>query len=109
MGKIKEFLDLYINKNSKSVYRSGILTFFDFVYGKVRKGKKATKEEFKRYEELAERYFSEDRDHFDDLLRFSVYLHKNETHHTQQRHTYRELRSFSLKMVLNSTKNSLKE
>ncbi len=55
------------------MYRAGIYDFLDCMYGKVRKGKKATKKEMKKYEKLADKYFGEERDHFDDMLRFIAY------------------------------------
>ncbi|RLI79650.1 hypothetical protein DRP05_03100 [Archaeoglobales archaeon] len=72
--KIQKFLDLYPKQNTKNVYRSGILDFFDCTYGKIRKGKRVTKEEMEEYERLAERYFEEDRDYFEDLLKFVGYM-----------------------------------
>jgi len=79
MGRIQEFLDLYGNKQSARTYRAAILSFLDFVYGKQRKGLRATKEEFQRYEELAEQYFTEGRDYFQDLMGFTVHLHESKT------------------------------
>lgn len=74
MEKIKKFLGLYPKKNTVGVYRAGIYDFFDCLYGKVRKGKQVKKDEAERYEELAERYFNEQRDHFEDLLTFLAYM-----------------------------------
>jgi len=74
MAKIEEFLELYAKPNTKGVYRAGILEFFDFLYGKQRKGKRVRKEEMLKYEELADEYLKEKRDYFNDLLRFSASL-----------------------------------
>ena len=76
MGRIEDFLNLYTKQNTKSVYRAGIYEFFDFVYGKVRKGRRVTREERKKYEDLADQYFNEDRNFFDDVIRFGVYLNE---------------------------------
>jgi len=72
--KIRQFLDLHPKRNTKGVYRAGIFDFFDFIYGRVRKGKKATKKEMEEYERLADKYFEEERDHFDDLLKFIAHM-----------------------------------
>lgn len=76
MTKIESFLELYAKENTKGVYRAGLLEFFDFLYGKQRKGKKVRKEEMLSYEKLAERYLNEGRDYFSDLLRFASSLSK---------------------------------
>jgi integrase len=73
--KIQKFFDLYPNAGTVKVYRAGIYLFFDSVYGEVRKGKRVTAEEKEEYEKLAERYFSEQRDYFEDLLKFITDLH----------------------------------
>jgi len=73
--RIEKFLSIYPNNGTVKVYQAGIFSFFDCLYGKVRKGKQVTKEEKKVYEELAERYFAEQRNHFDDLLQFTASLH----------------------------------
>jgi len=78
MGKIAEFLELYSKKTTKSSYRTGVLHFLDFVYGKQRKGSRVRSErELEKYEKLAERYLKEvknERDVFNDLLRFAASL-----------------------------------
>jgi Site-specific recombinase XerD len=73
--KIQKFLSLYPNDGTVRVYRAGIYIFFDSVYGKVRKGSRVTAEEKEVYEKLSERYFSEQRDYFEDLLKFIVGMH----------------------------------
>lgn len=75
--KIENFLSLYPKQNTKTTYRAGIYAFFDSIYGRVRKGRRASKEEKGEYEKLAERYFKEDRNHFEDLLRFVVSLNSS--------------------------------
>ena len=72
--KIRQFLDLHPKRNTKGVYRAGIFDFLDFIYGRVRKGKRATKKEMEEYERLADKYFEEERDHFDDLLKFIAHM-----------------------------------
>ena len=72
--RIEKFLSLYPKENTKGVYRAGIYDFLDCIYGKVRKGKRVTKKEAEEYERLAERYFSEERDRFEDLLKFVAYM-----------------------------------
>ena len=73
--RIKKFLELYPNENTIRVYRAGIYDFLDCTYGKVRRGKQANKEEKGTYEKFAERYFTEQRDYFEDLLKFMAYMH----------------------------------
>ena len=74
MGRIKEFLEIQRSRKTKKCYRSALVEFLDFIYGKTRKGKRVRKEEIEKYERLAERYFSESRDYFKDLLNFAIYL-----------------------------------
>jgi integrase len=75
MGRVWDFLSLYPKESTKRVYRAGIFDFFDFVYGrKIRKKRKATREEMEEYERLAEEYFTKERDYFDDMLRFIAYM-----------------------------------
>jgi integrase len=73
-NRLQRFLELYPKKSTRGVYRAGIYNFIDCLYGEVRKGKAATKEEIDEYERLAERYFTEERDYFDDLLKFAAYM-----------------------------------
>lgn len=75
--RIEKFLSLYPKSSTKGVYRAGIYDFLDLVYGRVRKAKRTTKEEMRKYEELADRYFSEQRNYFDDLLRFVAHMNGN--------------------------------
>jgi integrase len=73
--RIEKFLDIYPKKTTQGVYRAGVYNFIDCLYGKVRKGKQVTKDEKKVYETFAERYFTEGRDYFEDLLTFAAYMH----------------------------------
>ena len=73
--KIQKFLNLYPNEGTVRVYRAGIYDFFDCLYGKVRKGKRVSEDERAVYENLAEKYFGEQRDYFEDLLKFTVSKH----------------------------------
>jgi integrase len=73
--RIAKFLGIYPNKHTVLVYQAGIFDFLDFIYGKVRKGPRVAKGEKEEYERLAERYFSEERDYFEDLLMFTASLH----------------------------------
>jgi integrase len=72
---IKKFLGNYTKENTVATYRGGIFNFFDSIYGRVRSGRKATKNEIAEYERMAECYFSEERDHFKDMLSFIAAMH----------------------------------
>ncbi|MDY6966616.1 MAG: site-specific integrase [Halobacteriota archaeon] len=74
MRSIDGFLSRYSKHNTIKSYRASIYMFLDFFYGKVRQGSRATKEERKKYEELNKKYFSEEHDHLDDLIRFIVWM-----------------------------------
>jgi integrase len=73
--KIQKFLNLYPNEGTARVYRAGIYDFFDCLYGKVRKRKHVSEDEKAVYENLAEKYFGEQRDYFEDLLKFAASKH----------------------------------
>lgn len=68
MKSIQEFLELYPKKSTKSVYRAGIRAFLKFVYGEG------------DFEALASRYFQEQRDYLDDLVRFASSLNERPPH-----------------------------
>lgn len=68
MGRIRDFLGLYTKESSVRVYRPAIKRFLVVAYGL----KEALSEE--AYEELADRYFSEARDHIGDLAKFVTSL-----------------------------------
>lgn len=72
--KIQNFVDIYQKDQTKRLYRASILDYIDSVYGRVRKGKTATKDENREYERLADKYFEEDRDHYQDLLDFVSHM-----------------------------------
>jgi len=75
---LQEFLKTKAKSNTQKVYRAGLLEFFDFIYGKIRKGQKAKKQEFQKYEELAEKYIQElknGRNFLQDLYGFASHLH----------------------------------
>lgn len=72
--KIKDFLERYPKRSTRDVYRAGIYDFLDSVYGRVRKGQRATEEERAEYERLADQYFNEQRDRFEDMVRFAAYM-----------------------------------
>ena len=72
MKSVEDFLASYSKTSTARAYRSGIYSFFDHCYGKVRQENKATERDKKRYEELNQQYFSEDREHINDLITFIV-------------------------------------
>ena len=67
---IQTFLDSLRTKGTSYAYRTGIVAFIDFVYGRQRKGVGATPEEFKRYEELAKDYLTSKRNYTTDITKF---------------------------------------
>ena len=67
---IEEFTNMYTKLNTIKSYRSGVFSFLDYCYGKVRQGNKATEQEKRRYDELNQQYFSEGRDYLNDLIGF---------------------------------------
>ncbi|RJS72968.1 MAG: site-specific integrase [Candidatus Syntrophoarchaeum sp. WYZ-LMO15] len=71
---IESFLSRYGKHNTVKSYRASVYLFLDYVYGRVRQGARVTKAEAQRYEELNRRYFSEERDHLDDLIRFIAWM-----------------------------------
>ncbi len=78
-SRIEEFTSLLGNPRSASNYRSAVRRYLDFIYGSVRKGKIATPEEAQRYEELADEYFTGDRNYAIDLQRFAASLNAART------------------------------
>ena len=70
MKTIEDFTNMYSKPNTVRSYRSGVFSFLDYCYGKVRQGNKATEREKKRYEELNQQYFSKKRDYLNDLIGF---------------------------------------
>jgi len=78
-GRIIDFVSLQGNPGTKSAYRGAIRRYLDFIYGPVRKGRHATQEEGRRYEELAEDYFTGTYNHAVDLQRFAASLNAAKT------------------------------
>lgn len=76
MNSIAAFLELYPNQNTKTVYRGGVYTFFEFIYNFQRAGRRVTGKEAELFEKYAIQYFNEDRDRVDDLMRFAAALHE---------------------------------
>jgi integrase len=71
-SRIDAFLRLYPKNSTVTVYRAAIYNFLDLFYGKQRKGKRATRAEMAQYEALAERYFTEGRNYYEDLLSYTT-------------------------------------
>lgn len=78
-GRIEEFVSLQGNPRSRSSYQSAVRRYLDFIYGPVRTGRVATREEAGRYEELAEDYFTEPHNHAIDVQRFAASLNAAKT------------------------------
>lgn len=75
MKSISQFLELYPSRNSKNVYRAGIHSFLEFIYGSKRNGPKSTQAEIKVLDDLSMKYLKDNRDYEEDLLKFAVALH----------------------------------
>lgn len=71
MARIEQFLKQYSKPSTRSSYQSGVLAFLSFIYGFNRIGKRISDDEKKGFENLAERYFVEERDYEQDLINFS--------------------------------------
>jgi len=74
---LQEWLESISKKNTRRVYRAGMIEFLNMVYGVVRKGPRCTSEEWIMYNKLSERYIEEcksGRSYLQDLLRFAGYL-----------------------------------
>ncbi len=69
MGPIAQFLDQYPRLETQSGYRSHLLAFLDFQYGKVRAGRTVTPPELARYELLAAEFLAGP-EVIPDLVRF---------------------------------------
>src|SRR5208283_4285940 len=76
---ITGFLNGCRTKGTAYSYRSGVLLFFDVLYGKQRKSDKATKDEFFEYEKLAARYLNEERDYPTDMITFIQHMTREKT------------------------------
>lgn len=77
MARISSFLEQYPKSATRAGYRSGVLAFLSFIYDFKRKSKKVSEDELIQLENLADRYFVEDRDHEQDLIAFSKYCGVN--------------------------------
>ena len=81
MTALTEFLDpdLYA-KGTITTYRGALIDFFSHVYGVHREGKRATRAEMERYDELADQYLTDvrtgKRDHVMDLKKYTARLVK---------------------------------
>jgi integrase len=72
MARIANFLEQYSKPATRSGYRSAVLAYLSFINGVVRDGKKIIRtDELNQYENLADRYFIEDRNYEADLIQFS--------------------------------------
>jgi integrase len=67
---IDTFIAMYPKLNTKKSYRAAIYDFLDHIYGRVRAGERISGDEPAKYEELSVKYFSEERDHLNDLIGF---------------------------------------
>ena len=67
---IQRFLDSLRTKGTSYSYRTGIVAFIDFLYGRQRKGIGATQDEFKKYESLGQQYLTSQRDYTADVIKF---------------------------------------
>jgi len=77
--RITDFAGLQGNPSTRSSYQSAVRRYLDFIYEPVRKGRIVTREEARRYEELAEDYFSTDRNYSVDLQRFAASLNASKS------------------------------
>ena len=71
MTRIERFLKQYSKSSTRSSYQSGVLAFLSFIYGFNRIGKRISDDEKIEFENLADRYFVEERDYEQDLINFS--------------------------------------
>jgi integrase len=69
MGKVKNFLSNYHNNNTYNNHRRALQTFFTSVYG-------AGKWNLDKLDEIADRYFSENRNIEQDIQKYMVFLQK---------------------------------
>lgn len=77
MARISSFLEQYPKNATRAGYRSGVLAFLSFIYDFKRKSKKVSEDELIHLDNLADRYFIEDRNHEQDLIAFSKYCGAN--------------------------------
>lgn len=78
MKTIKDFLEYYSNKSTKSVRRAGLISFIEFKSGIKRENKNHYKDgELDEFEIHLKKYMESNPNHFDDLLKFAIYLHNS--------------------------------
>jgi len=118
MPILEEFLQLYPNPSTKSVYKSGILKFIEYVYGLPRKDRRLTKKQTLKLTELATQYINEDRNYYKDLLEFVVTLNdvppktvrvyysgiKEFLYHNDVEFSHRELKNIKHKLPKGNTR-----
>lgn len=73
-NRISEFAGLQGNPNTRCSYQSAVRRYLDFIYGPVRKGRVATQQEVRQYEDLAEKYVTGQHNHAVDVQRFAASL-----------------------------------
>ena len=102
---ITDFLNGCRTKGTAYSYRSGVLLFFDVLYGKQRKSDKATMAEFQEYEKLAARYLKEKRDHSADMIAFIQHMTTGKTPTKTIKIKVQGVREFFVKhrIVINET------
>ena len=102
---ITDFLNGCRTKGTAYSYRSGVLLFFDILYGKQRKSDKATMAEFQEYEKLAAKYLKEKRDHSADMIAFIQHMTKEKTPTKTIKIKVQGVREFFVKhrIVINET------
>ncbi len=76
MAKIADFIAQYPNNQTRMAYASAIYGFLCFVYN-IKKDKKVTPKYREKYELLADRYLSEERNHSHDLVLYAAHFGKN--------------------------------
>ncbi|MCD4845148.1 MAG: site-specific integrase [Methanosarcinales archaeon] len=73
-NRLEKFLKNLRTDSTRKNYRSGIISFIEFIYEVEREGKRATKAENERFFELADKYLDQERNYEDDLREFAVSL-----------------------------------
>jgi integrase len=107
---IADFMASQRTAGTAGAYRAGVILFLDSVYGKVRKGKYSSPEEFSQYEKLAATYLQDTtRDHKQDLIAFVRYMQKEETPNTTLKLKVAAVREFYTKYGIELTTTETKE
>lgn len=70
MGRISDFADQYTSMSTRTSYTTSVCVFLAMIY-QVNREPKITRDLLGRYEDFADRYFSEERDYSKDLIRFA--------------------------------------